>query len=199
MALNLGQEIKAINSTEMELYAQQQALYEQMGKSLSDAQASQQSVAIGGRLVSPESVRLDNAKQLQAAAAVNGIAAAAGYSPETSVDIRAILLGDMRDNAMRMREVSDQLAADKSVSLFDDPLQAIINGFTIPWDEQKLQGMAVKQTSLNTSLTDITSGVTNAAASSKAIAAMVTKEQAAEELRLVEDSLAGERKKSERN
>lgn len=55
------------------------------------------------------------------------------------------LLSDMsqvRAQAMRRHtELSQQVEKDKSVSLFEDPLQALINSFTLPWDQQELKGV----------------------------------------------------------
>jgi len=48
--------------------------------------------------------------------------------------------------ATQQRQLTTKIAQDSAVSLFDDPLSAIANAFTLPWDEQALAGINTKMT-----------------------------------------------------
>ena len=57
----------------------------------------------------------------------------------------AVLLGqDIAALAHQQRAVTAKIVKDSSVSFFDDPLTALANAFTLPWDEQALEGITTK-------------------------------------------------------
>lgn len=57
-------------------------------------------------------------------------------------DRLSIVLGqDLAGYAERQRAVSAKIAEDSAVSIFDDPLTALANAFTLPWDQQELAGI----------------------------------------------------------
>jgi hypothetical protein len=60
-----------------------------------------------------------------------------------SLDYDALLADMAAESANLKRQAFQQaqkIREDQSVSLFTDPLQALINQFTLPWDRQALQG-----------------------------------------------------------
>jgi len=199
MAANFGAQIQGAEKVDAELVKQQMDLMSIIGTKMAAAEQQRESIALGGQLVSPESVRLQNAEALKTEARIQGLAAKAGYSSDLSADIQAIMLSDLHQSALKVRETTAKLERDKSVSLFEDPGLAILNAFTIPWDEQQLAGETQRRDQLAKSLNDITAGVTNAAASARAVQAKVTEASAMEEQRLVESELARQRKLGEIN
>lgn len=56
-------------------------------------------------------------------------------------DLSISLADETRNLIAEGRQTAADIAEKKSVSLFDDPLQALANAFTLPWDEQKLEGI----------------------------------------------------------
>jgi len=60
-------------------------------------------------------------------------------------DELSILLGqDLAKLAAQHRELTTKIQEDSAVSLFDDPLLALANAFTLPWDIQARQGILQK-------------------------------------------------------
>jgi len=152
---------------------QMQELYRTLGTNLAEQAVSAGKGTIGNSLETPETIKLKDTEQLKADLLKSNAAAAAGMSPDTSVNVMDIMLRDIRDTGLEMRKVADGIAKDKAVSLFDDPLQAIANAFTIPWDEQHLKGLSEKQANSKKTLDDLTSGVTNTAATAEAVRAKI--------------------------
>lgn len=120
------------------------------------------------------SILFRDTEQLKADALKSAAKAAAGMSDDASVNVMNIMLSDIRNAAMDMRAVSTKLKEDKAVSLFDKPLTAIANAFTIPWTEQELRGMAEEQTNRAKSLLELTAGVDRIAAAAEAGKAKVS-------------------------
>lgn len=194
MPINLGQAIANAENVDAELVSQQMELMNTIGTEMAAINADKKAIAMGGQLVSPEMVRLQNVERLQTEARKRGLAAAAGFNSDLSADIQAILLNDLRENALKTRVTAAKLEKDKSVSLFEDPGLAILNAFTIPWDEQELQGLSSQREQLNSSLHNITAGVTNAAAAAHAIEAKITEASALEEQNLIAGELERQKK-----
>lgn len=145
-------------------------------KSISELMVQMQNdqATIGNTVDTPDTVLARNLGQLETEHQTQKLAVAAGFNPDMAIDIRAIMLRDIRDTGLKMRDTAQKLATDKSVSLFDDPLLAVANSFTIPWTEQELIGLQEQQAVARKTLDDITAGVTNSATAQKAIQSSVT-------------------------
>ena len=82
----------------------------------------------------------------------------------TDFDNLAITLGqDLASLAYEQRGLTDKIKKDSAVSLFDDPLLALANAFTLPWDEQALRGVTNKIDVTNKAMTAINTHVQNSA------------------------------------
>jgi hypothetical protein len=82
----------------------------------------------------------------------------------TDFDRLSITLGqDLAALAEEQRGISDKIKKDSAVSLFDDPLLALANAFTLPWDEQALRGVTNKIDTTNKAMTAINTHVQNSA------------------------------------
>ena len=67
-----------------------------------------------------------------------------------------VMLGqDIRQQTMQSRELSAKIAQDSAVSLFDDPLTAIANAFTLPWDQQALEGVNTQIAATQKAMTNL--------------------------------------------
>lgn len=99
----------------------------------------------------------------------------------TNWDELKITLGqDISQLAAQSREISAKIAKDSSVSLFDDPLLAIANAFTLPWDQQNLNAVN-QQLEVTSKLSSAAHAhVTQAAAVEDKIKQTVTAESLAE-------------------
>ena len=183
---------------QIEEAAKIQRLYNDLGTSFAESASNVGKGTIAGTLETPETILFRDTEQLKADFLKSNAAAAAGMSPDTAVNVMDIMLRDIRDTGLQMREVSDRLAADKSVSLFDDPLTAIMNAFTIPWTEQELKGLSEKQVNRKKTLDDLTSGVTNTAASAEAVKAKLNAAGIADRQRAIAANAAAEAKTFER-
>lgn len=87
------------------------------------------------------------------------------------MDYSALSFEIAKQTATTSREaiaLADQIAKDKSVSLFEDPLQAIANAFTLPWDEQKLEGTTEKLKLLNDTKAQLDTRMQQAAVTTEA-------------------------------
>ena len=122
----------------------------------------------------PDSILFQDNEQLKADSFKQQALAEAVGSTDGSVNVMNILIQDIRNTGMKMRDVTAKLAADKSVSLFEDPLTAIANAFTIPWTEQELEGLATSQSAARKTLNELTASVTNVAAAAEAGKAKVS-------------------------
>lgn len=91
----------------------------------------------GGK--TPGMLMQEQQAKLEAQNTVQKIAAA------TDWENLAVTLGqDIAALAHQQRAVTDKIVKDSSVSFFDDPLTALANAFTLPWDEQALEGITTK-------------------------------------------------------
>lgn len=122
----------------------------------------------------PESILFQDNQQLKADTYKQQALAEAVGSTDGSVNVMNILIQDIRNTGMKMRQVGTKLEQDKAVSLWQDPLQAIANAFTIPWTEQELSGLAGRQADARKTLNDLTASVTNVAAAAEAGKAKVS-------------------------
>lgn len=147
-------------------------------KSISELMVQMQadSKTIGNTIDTPETVLARNLGQLETEQQSQKLAVEAGFNPDMSIDIRAIMLRDIRDTGLKMRDATQRLQDQKAVSLFDDPIEAVVNAFVIPWTEQEISGYQEQQAAARKTLDDITSGVTNSATAQKAIQSSVTTE-----------------------
>jgi hypothetical protein len=168
-------------------------MYGAIGEMLSGMQEDART--LGNSTDTPLTVRSRALETLNAENQVNNLAVEAGFNQDMAIDIRAIMLRDIRDTGLQMREVSNKLAADKAVSLFDDPLLAVMNAFTIPWTEQELEGLAQTQANRKKTLDDITSGVTASAQAQNAIKKTLTLDAINDQTKALEGMVANQKRK----
>lgn len=80
-------------------------------------------------------------------------------------------------------EITAKIVKDSSVSFWDDPLTAIANEFTLPWDQQKLSAIEEREATLKKTMDNIHNHVqqsaTTAAVIKEAITAETLEEQSA--------------------
>jgi PIN domain nuclease of toxin-antitoxin system len=82
----------------------------------------------------------------------------------TDFDRLSIVLGqDLAAMANEQRAITQKIKEDSSVSLFDDPLLALANAFTLPWDEQALRGVTTKIDTTRKAMESINTHVQNSA------------------------------------
>lgn len=92
-------------------------------------------------------------------------------------DELSVTLGqDLALLANQQRALTQKIAEDSSVSLFDDPLLAIANAFTLPWDQQALDAVEQKLTVTKKSMDAINSHVQQSAKTVDAIEESLTAE-----------------------
>ena len=78
----------------------------------------------------------------------------------TNFDELSILLGqDLAKLAAQQRELTTKIQEDSAVSLFDDPLLALANAFTLPWDIQARQGVLQKIETTKTAMGAVNSHI----------------------------------------
>lgn len=152
--------------------AKAKELYGAIGTLYSEIAADTKTIA--GTTETPESILARDTGQLAMEHQVQKLSVEAGFNQDMAIDIRAIMLRDIRDTGLAVRDATQRLQEQKSVSLFDDPLEAIVNAFVIPWTEQELDGYQKRQAAAKKTLDDITGGVTNSATAEKAIQSSVT-------------------------
>jgi hypothetical protein len=173
--------------------ANAQTMYGAIGEMLSGMM--EDSNTLGNSTDTPMTVRSRALEQYNAELQNNNIAIKAGFNQDMAIDIRAIMLRDIHDIGLQMREVSNKLAADKAVSLFDDPLLAVMNAFTIPWTEQELEGLASTQANRKKTLDDSTSGVTASAQAQNAIKKTLTLDAINNQTKALEGMVANQKRK----
>lgn len=78
--------------------------------------------------------------------------------------------------AREQQALAAQLAEDSSVSLFSNPLQAIVNEFTIPWTRQELAGKNNQVATLKNQALELNSMMQNTASTYKASEQTMTAE-----------------------
>lgn len=173
--------------------ANAQTMYGAIGEMLSGMM--EDSNTLGNSTDTPMTVRSRALEQYNAELQNNNIAIEAGFNQDMAIDIRAIMLRDIRDTGLQMRAVSNKLAEDKAVSLFDDPVLAVMNAFTIPWTEQELEGLASTQANRKKTLDDITSGVTASAQAQNAIKKTLTLDAINDQTKALEGMVANQKRK----
>ena len=112
----------------------QNSIYEMIGTN-ADAQAAaiEKAGYVSSSGVTAAAIETQQLAKLKAEQEIGNIRKA------TNWDTLAIEIGqDLGMLASKQRQQTVKLEQDKQVSLFDDPISAIINAFTIPWDEQAL-------------------------------------------------------------
>jgi hypothetical protein len=149
-----------------------QAQYKSIGELMSQMQAD--TAIVGNTGETPGTMLVRQTGQLESELQSQKLAVEAGFNPDMAIDIRAIMLRDIRDTGLKMRDATARLQQQKSVSLFDDPVEAVVNAFVIPWTEQEISGYQVQQAAAKKTLEDITSGVTASAQAQNAIKTSVT-------------------------
>lgn len=108
-----------------------------MGQNAASAAALQEKTGmnIGGRYETPGSYMQRMQADLEAQAQRQSHAGAIDY---TALSFE--LAGQIRDTTRTAMQQASRVQQDMSVSLFEDPAGAIINAFTLPWDQQELDG-----------------------------------------------------------
>lgn len=115
-----------------------QQLYYMMGQNAASAanQTEDATMQIRGREETSESAAVRLQSELESQQKIQHAKSTLDF------DVLAIdLMQENRQLIQQRRQVSADLAEKKSVSLFENPFEALANAFTIPWDEQELQGI----------------------------------------------------------
>jgi hypothetical protein len=93
----------------------------------------------------------------------------------TNFDELAITLGqDLAAMASEQRVLTQKIKEDSAVSLFDDPLTALANAFTLPWDQQALEGVTQKIDVTTKAMNAVNNHVQQSAVTAKTIEQSVT-------------------------
>lgn len=129
---------------------------------------------IPGTTETPESLLVKRQGQLEAQRQAQRVAQAADWE-NTAV----ILARDISTLAMQKRDLTAKIQQDASVSLFDDPLTAIANAFTLPWDQQALDATSQKLDAAASDMQKINAHVQQSAQTAEKIATQVTAESIA--------------------
>jgi len=174
-------------------------LYEALATNLSDiskAKAEAEAAVIQTRQLSEQMVAAKTAKDqfipgtgktaagmaveslgnLEAQNLKQKVAAAADFE-----NLSIVLGQDLASLAHQQRQLTAKIQQDSSVSLFDDPLTAIANAFTLPWDEQALAGLTQKIDVTNKAMNSVNQHVQNSAQTAEAIKTRVTEASIASE------------------
>jgi hypothetical protein len=189
--LTLNKSAHDIGAKNVAAAAQAQEQYNLLG-SLTNDIASRQGT-LGNTTMTPAMVMTENLFKLGVEDKMQALAAAAGKSTDATIDIGAILLSDIRDQTYKILQTSKEVEDMKSVSLFDDPLTAIMNAFKLPWAQQKLESMQDHQKASVASLTDISAGLTNSAVAEKAVARTMTQADILEQNTALQGMLKNQR------
>jgi len=130
MTMNIEDTSSAINAMSVDLqdvYNRQQANAEEQARLATQTGDSR------GR--TPLEVAVAGMAELERQRVINRMKGAMNYEE--------VLMQAARDGSTALeqsRGLVQKIAEKKSVSLFDDPIQALLNDFTIPWDQQELNG-----------------------------------------------------------
>jgi hypothetical protein len=171
---NLMGAIGIADTKARETAVQLQEASRKQGENTAAQAAASRAGTLNQQFETPESILFQDNQQLKADTYKQQALAEAVGSADGSVNVMNILIQDIRNTGMKMRQVGTKLAEDKAVSLWDDPLTAIANAFTIPWTEQELDGLAKTQADSRKTLNDLTASVTNVAAAAEAGKAKVS-------------------------
>ncbi len=131
---------------------------------------------IPGTSKTAESLRVERLGELEAQRKKQAIAEAADFD-----NLQIILGQDLAKLANEQRTITAKIAKDSSVSLFDDPLTALANAFTLPWDEQALAGVTQKIDVTTKAMNSINNHVQNSAQTVEAVKTKVTEASIASE------------------
>lgn len=93
-------------------------------------------MAFRGREETAESAAIRLQSELESQQKINRLKSTLDFD-ELSID----LADESRQLIAERRAVAEDIAAKKSVSLFDNPFEALANAFALPWDEQRLEGI----------------------------------------------------------
>ena len=173
--------------------ANAQTMYGAIGEMLSGMM--EDSNTLGNSTDTPLTVRSRALEQYNAELQNNNIAVEAGFNQDMAIDIRAIMLRDIRNSIDSREAASKKLAEDKAVSLFDDPLLAVMNAFTIPWTEQEVEGWNKKIVDKKHDLETINSGVTASAQAQNAIKKTLTLDAINDQTKALEGMVANQKRK----
>lgn len=147
--------------------------------------ANQQDQFIPGTMKTPESLRVERLGQLEAQQRAQKAAQAANF------DELLVTLGQSAAQLAQERvATATKIAKDSSVSLFEDPIGAIVNAFTLPWDQQKLAGIEEKAKQVRGAMDDVNHHVQNSAVTAEAIKTKVTEASIASESAAVANLLS---------
>lgn len=107
--------------------------------------------------------------ELQAQQMTQKVAAATDWE-----NLSVILGQDIASLAHQQRQLTTKIMQDSAVSLWDDPITAIANAFTLPWDQQALDGIDTKLKTTTAMLNAAHGHVQQSAKSADAIATKIT-------------------------
>lgn len=134
----------------------------------------------GGK--TPGMLMQEQQAKLQAQTQVQNVAAAADW--ENMAVNQGQELASLYD---QKKQVTSKIVQDASVSFFDDPLTAIANAFTLPWDEQKLDAISQRETELTKTMNAAHSHVQQSAVTADKIKSDVTQATLAEQATALEN------------
>ena len=140
----------------------------QLSERLVAAQSSKDQF-IGGTTKTGESLRVENLGRLEAQSR-----AQKAYQAANAEELSIVLGQDLAQLAMQSRQLTAKIQKDAAVSIFDDPLTAIANAFTLPWDEQALEGVTQKIDVTKKAMNAVDNHVQNAAQTAEAVRTKVT-------------------------
>lgn len=149
-----------MNEVEYANAAATQELYGAISTRLTEIAGAQKVIA--GTTHTPEYILAADLGALKTQERMQGLAAAAGLSADMNIDIQAELLRNIQSDYRNLQSVLKGIEADKAVSLWENPLDAIVNAFTIPWDEQEAEGIKDSLNLKVKTLNDLSGGLTAA-------------------------------------
>ena len=121
-------------------------------------------------------IRQENVAKLEAQKLTQRVA--------NATNIEEVMVQGGQDIAMLFQEqraLAQKIKEDSSVSLFEDPLGAIVNAFTLPWDQQKLDAVNSQLDSTNKSLQAAHTHVQQSSVTAGAISEKLTEADLAEQ------------------
>lgn len=88
---------------------------------------------------------------------------------------------ELATTMQQKRDITAKIAKDASVSFWDDPLTAIANAFTLPWDEQNLSALEQREATLKKTMDNAHNHVQQSAVTADKIKESITKETLADQ------------------
>ena len=81
---------------------------------------------------------------------------------------------ELRSTMQQKQQVTEKIVQDSSVSFWDDPLTALMNEFTLPWDQQKLSAIEQREQTLKLTMDNAHNHVQQSAKTADVIKESIT-------------------------